>query len=80
LSRINHEKTAAKLIAELFKKKAKKAVPLLNGHDIMRKFSLGSSPLVGKVLSELEELQAIGRIRSKEQAFKAARQVIANKK
>jgi poly(A) polymerase len=80
LSRINHEKTVAKLITQLFKKQAKKPTPFLNGHDIMRRFSLGSSPLVGKVLSELEELQAIGRIRTKEQAFIAAKKVIAGKK
>ncbi len=80
LSRINHEKTVAKLIAELFKKQAKKSVPFVNGHEIMRKFSLTSSPLIGKVLSELEELQAIGKIRNKVQAFKAAKKVIAKKK
>jgi len=79
LSRINHEKTVAKLIAELFKKRAKRKAPLVNGHAIMRKFSLSPSPLVGKVLSELEELQAIGKIRNKEEAFKAAKKVIAAK-
>jgi len=79
-SRVNHEKTVAKLINELFKKQTKKSVPFVNGHEIMRKFSLTPSPLIGKILNELEELQAIGAIHNKIEAFKAAKKVICKKK
>jgi hypothetical protein len=42
----------------------------------MRHFKIGPSLLIGKVLKELEELQAIGKIKTKEQALEAAEYVI----
>ena len=72
-ARHQHERVVLKLIKEfLGKDKKTKEKRFLNGNDIMKKFKLGSSPLVGEILSELEELQAIGKIRNKEDALKAA--------
>jgi poly(A) polymerase len=76
-SRINHEKVVFGLIKEYFKKKKEKKIArLINGHDLMRKFGLGPSPLIGKILSEIEELQAIGKLKTKEEAYKIAKRII----
>lgn len=43
--------------------------PLINGHDLIRHFHLHPSPLVGKILRNVEELQMGGRLKSREQAL-----------
>jgi len=76
-SRVRHEKTTLRLIREYYRKlKIKKDVRLVNGDDLIKKFKLKPSPLIGKILSELEELQAIGKINSKAGALKAASRFI----
>ena len=81
LSRTRHEKIVKTLIRRLLsKEKEKKKARLLNGHDIMRRFKLPASKLIGKVLGELEEAQAIGKINSKGDAFKLAAKVIKLKR
>jgi len=81
LSRSRHEKIVKVLIRRLLKKKDdKKPERLLNGNDIMRKFKLPASKLIGKVLGELEEAQAIGKVKSKEEAFRLADKIIKLKK
>lgn len=68
-----HENVVARLIKEYLKKgKEKTQKRLLNGNDIMKEFKLEPSPLIGKILSELEELQAIGKVKNKQEALKAA--------
>ncbi|PIP19927.1 MAG: hypothetical protein COT38_02755 [Candidatus Omnitrophica bacterium CG08_land_8_20_14_0_20_41_16] len=72
-----HEIVVARLIKEYLKKgKEKKQKRLLNGNEIMKKFKLGPSPLIGKILFGIEELQAIGKIKNKEEAFKAAAKLV----
>jgi poly(A) polymerase len=76
-SRIHHEKVVLGLIKECFsRKKEPKLVRLINGDDLIKKFKLSPSPLVGKVLREIEELQAIGKIRTKKEALTIARKFI----
>ncbi|MDI6605790.1 MAG: HD domain-containing protein [Candidatus Omnitrophota bacterium] len=76
-SRIRHEKTCFRLIGEYFRKKNDLKLPrLLNGDLLMRRFKLAPSPLIGKILSEIEEFQAIGRIKTKAEAFRAAQKII----
>ena len=78
-SRQKYEKLIPRLLREYFLKQ--KNIPearLVDGNDIMRRFKLPPSPLIGKVLSELEELQAIKRIKTKEEALKAAKVIIKN--
>ena len=80
-SRSRHEKTVQVLIRRLLKKKSEKKSPrFLNGNDIMRRFRLPASPLIGKLLSDLEEAQAIGKIKSKKEAFKLAEKIIKLKR
>jgi len=76
-SRIHHEKVATNLIKEYFRRKKEKKLPrLINGDDLMKKFKLEPSPLIGKILREIEELQAIGKIKSKKAALQSAQKFI----
>ena len=76
-SRAKHEKVVFGLIREFYRKaKEKKPNRLINGDDLIRKFKLGPSPLIGKILAELEELQAIGKVKTKKDALKAAKKMV----
>jgi hypothetical protein len=80
-SRQRHEHLVQKLIRIYCG--GKKDVPaqrLVDGNDIMRRFSIEASALVGAVLRELQELQAIGKLKSKEDAFIAAAALIKRSK
>lgn len=78
-SRQRHEKVVSGLIKEYFRKLKEKKLPrIINGNDLIKKFKLQSSPLIGKILSEIEELQATGKIKTKQQAFLAAKKIIGN--
>lgn len=74
--RLRHEKTVLSLIKEYFEKQKEKKLPkLLNGNDLIGRFKLKPSPLIGKMLSEIEELQAEGRVKTKQDAFEAAERI-----
>lgn len=76
-SRIRHEKIVFALVKEYFKRLKEKKLPrLINGDDLLRKFKLEPSPLIGKILSEVEELQAIGKIKNRTQALRIAARLI----
>lgn len=75
-SRMHHEKVVFSLIREYFKKSQEKKTPrLINGDDLIRRFKLEPSPLIGKILSEIEELQAIGKIKTKKEALALAQRI-----
>jgi hypothetical protein len=81
LSRLRHEKTVKSLIRKLLKEKEeKKPARFLNGNHLMSKFKLPASPLIGKLLAELEEAQAIGKIKNKKEAWKLAARLIPSRK
>jgi len=76
-SRKNHERLSFNLIKEYFRKqKEKKLVRLITGDDLIQIFKLEPSPLIGEILSEVEELQAIGKIKTKKEALKVAKKII----
>ncbi len=76
-SSIQHERVILGLIKEYFKRsKEKRPVRLINGDILMKEFRLSPSPLIGKILSEIEELQAIGKVKDKQAALKAAKRLI----
>lgn len=80
-ARARHEKVVACLIKEGFRKrKEKPVVRLINGDDLLKKFKLQPSPLIGKILSGIEELQATGRIKTRKQALQAAQRILRDKK
>ena len=74
---LQHEKICLKLIKDYFKQvKEVRLKRLINGDELMQKFKLSPSPLVGEILSELEELQVIGKIKTKPQALIAAKRML----
>lgn len=76
-SRRRHERLVRRLMKDYFvKKKEKKPQRLLNGNDLIKRFKLEPSPLIGSILSEIEELQAIGKIKTKQQAYVIAKKLI----
>ncbi|MDD2680116.1 MAG: HD domain-containing protein [Candidatus Omnitrophica bacterium] len=77
ISRRRHERVVSRLIQENLKKsKEKKKARLVNGNDIMKEFKLSPSPLIGKILAEIEELQAIGKLKTRAEALKAAARLV----
>jgi len=76
-SRLRHEKVCFNLVRQYFKKQKEKKLPrLINGDELIERLKLTPSPLIGKILSEVEELQAIGKIKTKKQALEAARKLV----
>jgi len=79
-SRIRHERIVFALIREFFlREKEKKAPRLINGDCLIKEFQLEPSALIGKILSEVEELQAIGKIKTKNEALRIAAKLIGMK-
>jgi hypothetical protein len=54
--------------------------PLITGHDIMDRFELAPSPLIGKILRYVEELQIAGSLSDHDQAMEWVSDYIGNKK
>ncbi|MBF0483844.1 MAG: HDIG domain-containing protein [Candidatus Omnitrophica bacterium] len=69
------------LIKEYFRKQNEKPlVKFINGHDIMKALKLKPSPEVGKILREVEEAQALGKIKTKEEAVELARKICVSQR
>lgn len=76
-SRAQHETVALGLIKEYFRRQREKKLPrLISGDDLMKRLKLEPSPLIGKILREIEELQAIGRVKTKEEALREAKKLV----
>ena len=79
--RKRHEKIMLELIKKYFIDKKKKPLPrIIDGYDLMRKFNLESSPLIGKVLKKIKEEQSLGRIHNKTDAYNLAKVMINKNK
>ncbi len=75
--RARHEKIMLKLVNEYFKDKKKKPLArIVDGHQIMKKFKIPASPLVGKILKKIKEEQALGKISTKGEAYRVAAEII----
>jgi poly(A) polymerase len=71
------ERVLFRLIEDYFALQKKKTIPpIVNGHDIMKKFHLQPSKLVGKILNAIREEQLLGKISSRLQAFNIAEKLI----
>ena len=80
-SHLKHEKAVAGLIKEYFVKlKEKKIIRLVNGDQLMARLGLKPGPLVGKILAEIDELQALGKVKTPAEAFSAASKLLPKKK
>ena len=79
--RKRHEKIMLNLVDAYFAESKKKPlVKIVDGYDIMRKFKIKSSPVIGKALKKIKEEQALGKIRTKTQAYALARTLINKQK
>jgi poly(A) polymerase len=75
--RKRHEKIMFGLIDEYFLEKKKKPLPkIVDGHDIMRKFKIGSGPVIGVILKKIKEEQALGKLKNKSDAYRLAKAII----
>ncbi len=75
--RKRHEGIMLKLVDKYFADKQKKPLPrILDGYSIMKKFKIPSGPLVGVILQKVKEEQALGKISTKQEALKRAREII----
>lgn len=55
-----------------------KGPPLLNGHDLIQTLGLAPSPIFKKILTELEEGQVAGEIKTRKQALEWVQKFIGN--
>ncbi len=75
--RKRHEKIMLGLVDTYFKEKKKKPLPkLVNGYDIMRKFNLKPSALVGEILKKIKEEQVLGKVETKAEAYEVAKRIV----
>ncbi len=73
----HHERICLNLVQRYFdKKKERPFVRLINGHEVMRRWRLSPSPLIGKILREVAEGQALGKIHTKEEALVLAGRIV----
>lgn len=80
-NRKHHEDVCLSLIKEFFSRSKKKELPrLINGYDVMRQGRILPGPLIGKILSKVEEAQAIGEVKTKSQALALANKIIKGEK
>jgi hypothetical protein len=49
---------------------------LVNGNDVMEELKLSPGPQVGKLLEAIREAQAVGQIKTREEALKLARELL----
>ena len=79
--RRRHEKIMLELVDFYFEEQKKKPLPVIvDGFDIMRRFKLKESPLIGDILKKIKEEQVLGKVSIKAEAYKAAKEVIAKKR
>lgn len=79
--RRHHEEMCLGLIKEYFRKLKERKLPrLINGNDLIRKFKIEPSPLIGRMLAEVEEAQAIGKIKTRPEALALAGRILKKQK
>ena len=70
----HHEDICLNLVKRFFdKRKEVPFVPLINGHDLIQMFGLKPSPLIGEILKDVHERQALGEIATRQEALQQAR-------
>lgn len=75
--RRRHEKVMLGMIDFHLREKEKKPLPkIVDGYDIMEKFKLAPSPLIGRILKKIKEEQVLGKIKTKAQAYALAKKMM----
>lgn len=74
--RKKHEKVMIALIEQYLKEQKILPLPqIVDGYDVMKKFKIKPSPLVGKILRKIKEEQILGKITTKAEAYKIGARV-----
>ncbi len=77
----HHEEICRELVSLYFKKKNQKPfVRLINGTDLIKTLKLSPSPLFKLILDKVEENQALGKIKTKKDALRLAKDLAKAKK
>jgi len=72
-----YERVVQQMIKDYFHRRKQTApVRLVTGHDLMRSLRLQPSPLIGHLIREIEELQAEGKVSTKQEALEQAAQLL----
>ena len=71
-------RTARTLLENYWERPEEAVAPprLLDGHDLMKTFSLPAGPLIGQLMEAIRETQAAGQISSREDALSLARRCL----
>ena len=73
----HHQKICLGLVKRYFEEKKKvPLVRLITGNDLIKKLKLKPSPLFAKILTSVEEAQALGKISTKQEALAFAARII----
>ncbi len=65
------------LADKYFADKKKKPLPrVIDGHSIMSKFKISSGPLIGVILKTIKEEQILGKVSTRQEALKRAKEII----
>lgn len=71
------EATVRELFRRYYSEKTKlEAPPLINGHDIMKHFTLPPGKHIGTLIAAVREAQLLGKISSRDDAFSCAQDVL----
>jgi len=72
-----HEQTIKKMLKKYYYHKERiLPEPLVRGDEIMESFNLPQGPLIGKLLTQVEEAQAEGKLKNKEEVFKFLQKIL----
>ncbi|MFH1824169.1 MAG: HDIG domain-containing metalloprotein [Candidatus Firestonebacteria bacterium] len=75
-----HKKVIEKLFVEYYKVTISTPLPkLINGYDLMKKFNLKPSPLIGALLDKVKEAQELKKISTRKQAWALVKLAIGAK-
>ena len=73
----HHEQIIKRLLKQYFDKKKEKPLQrLISGHDLINQLKLKPSPIFKKILQQIEEQQALGFVKTREQALQLARKMV----
>jgi len=76
-----HEKTVKKMLSKYYYHKERiLPKPLVRGDEVMERFDLPQGPVIGKLLKRVEEAQAGGKLKNREEALQFLKKILEKEK
>jgi poly(A) polymerase len=76
-----HEKTVRKMLSKYYYHKERiLPKPLVRGDEVIERFNLPQGPVIGKLLKRLEEAQAGGKLKNREEALQFLKKILEKEK